>query len=82
VIIARRTRSFLPSTSAGSSGGEEEGRDSEVVISRSWALLTRSGAPSQMGRARKIAGDLPTWDPLPPGEQVVRRTATAGKRSS
>ncbi len=43
-----------------------------VVVSRN-VLGTRNGTKPQTGRERKIAGELPEWEPLPPGELVVRR---------
>lgn len=43
-----------------------------AVVSRE--LLSRDRSrKSQLSRNRKIAGDLPAWDPLPPGEVVIHR---------
>lgn len=53
--------------------------ESDVVISRNWATVARNRtAPNQVGKARKIAGDLPAWEPLPPGEAVVTRRSRKG----
>ncbi|WP_156628664.1 hypothetical protein [Mycobacterium sp. 1274756.6] len=62
IIRRTRRRPFIPPTP-----------DAEnTVVSRE--LLSRGkGKKSQLPRNRKIAGDLPTWEPLPPGEIVVRR---------
>jgi hypothetical protein len=62
--VVRRTRRspFVPPS------GQADG----PAVSRE--LLSRGaiGKP-QMSRNRKIAGDLPDWDPLPPGEITVLR---------
>ena len=73
-VIERRTRSFLPTATV----ADLALGDTDIAISRNWSTLSRpAGAPpNQLGRQRKIAGDLPTWDPLPPGEQVVKRKTT------
>ena len=44
------------------------------LVSRDFARIKRkkAGTP-ELGRKRKIAGDLPGWDPLPPGEAPVVR---------
>jgi hypothetical protein len=67
-IVVRRTRRtpFLPPAHV----DEEEGG---VVISRSWTSARRAAGSADVGRQRKIAGDLPSWEPLPPGEVVVAR---------
>ena len=44
-----------------------------VIVSRN-VLGSRSDTRPQTSRERKIAGDLPAWEPLPPGELVVRRS--------
>ena len=44
-----------------------------VVVQRS-VLARRSSDKPQTSRQRKVAGDLPDWEPLPPGELVVHRT--------
>lgn len=70
-VLIRRTRRspLLPPR-------ETVGDDEDVVISRSWATATRNrNAPNQVGKSRKIAGDLPAWEPLPPGESIVSRKA-------
>ncbi len=46
--------------------------DDGVVVSRN-VLGSRAATKPQTGRERKIAGGLPDWEPLPPGELLVRR---------
>lgn len=62
---ARTTSKFLPAATSPA--------DSAVVVGR--GLLRSKAAPQkqQLSRERKIAGDLPSWDPMPPGEISVRR---------
>lgn len=43
------------------------------AVSRLWSLGARSSGRTELPRNRKIAGDLPSWDPTPPGEVLVRR---------
>lgn len=45
--------------------------DREIIIGRS--LTSRREGKARTSRERRIAGGLPTWDPTPPGEIVVRR---------
>jgi hypothetical protein len=45
--------------------------DATPAVSRE--LASRKPAKPQISRNRRIAGDLPDWDPLPPGEIVVAR---------
>lgn len=51
----------------------EEPASSTVVVHRS-VLARRSTDKPKTSRERKIAGDLPDWEPLPPGELTVQRT--------
>ena len=51
---------------------EPEVASDTVVVQRS-VLSRRSTQKPQTSRERKIAGDLPAWEPLPPGELVVTR---------
>lgn len=45
----------------------------EQLVSRA-ILGTRSMKKSQLSRNHVVAGDLPNWEPLPPGEMsVIRR---------
>lgn len=56
---------------------EQAGEVSGISVSRNWSLGLRSATAkkgSGMTRNRKIAGDLPEWSPLPPGELSVDRT--------
>jgi hypothetical protein len=70
VIIRRnRTSPFLPPRAP-----EEQ---VTPVVSRTWASqVSGTGKKKQLTRERKMAGDLPEWEPLPPGELIVTR----GKR--
>ncbi len=43
-----------------------------VVVSRG-VLGSKSSSKPQTTRERRIAGDLPEWEPLPPGELRVHR---------
>lgn len=70
-LIVRRTRRapFSPPVVENSDG-------QGVPISRSWGLGLRAATQkknSGLTRNRKIAGDLPDWSPLPPGELSVDR---------
>lgn len=72
-VIIRRTRKspFIAASE------EEVSQRAGVTVSRNWSLALRSSAAkkdSGMTRNRKIAGDLPQWSPLPPGELHVDRT--------
>jgi hypothetical protein len=76
VIIRRGTRRspLLPPPEY-----DDDDDDSDVVISRNWATIARNRAiPNQVGKSRKIAGDLPAWEPLPPGEAIVTRRPPRG----
>lgn len=71
--VVRRTRRapFNPPA-------EQPTQPSGTVVSRNWGLGLRSstrGKESGLTRNRKIAGDLPDWAPLPPGEISVDRPA-------
>lgn len=46
--------------------------DQGVIVSRG-VLGSRADGRPQTSRERKVAGDLPSWDLLPPGELHVRR---------
>lgn len=48
---------------------------SNFTISRNWASQRVQKKPTGLTRNRKIAGDLPDWAPLPPGELLVKRKA-------
>lgn len=71
-VVVRRTRRspFVASSP------EQVAQASGITVSRNWGLGLRSSASkkdSGMTRNRKIAGDLPEWSPLPPGELSVDR---------
>lgn len=77
-VIIQRTRRAPFNPPPAEQGAEESG----VTVSRSWGLGLRSAngkKDSGLTRNRKIAGELPDWAPLPPGELSVGRAA--GKRS-
>jgi len=67
VLISRMRASdrFLPRPSPQAGPGTVVGR----------GFLASKSAPQrqQISRERQIAGDLPMWEPLPPGEVAVRR---------
>lgn len=44
-----------------------------TVISRQVLRPRAGGSRPETSRERKIAGNLPQWEPLPPGELFVRR---------
>lgn len=70
VVISRRRRpQFIPPQPERPESG------SPVQVSRNWGLGLRSAKARESGltRNREIAGDLPAWAPLPPGELSVRR---------
>jgi hypothetical protein len=71
-VVVRRTRRspFI------APAGDQADQSSSTIVSRDWGLGLRSSnakKDSGMTRNRKIAGDLPGWSPLPPGELVVDR---------
>jgi hypothetical protein len=64
--IVRRTRSggkFTPRPPKAEQG---------AIVSRN-ILASRATDRAQTSRERIVAGDLPDWDPLPPGEVRVQR---------
>jgi hypothetical protein len=44
-----------------------------TIVGRDLLKARRPDQKPQTERQRKIAGDLPDWQPLPPGELPVRR---------
>lgn len=44
-----------------------------VIIGRSLMTSRNRDVKPQTSRERQIAGDLPDWEPLPPGELFVKR---------
>lgn len=50
------------SASPGASGGDSP-----------WAASRRPAGERRTSRVRKVAEGLPDWEPLPPGETLVRR---------
>jgi hypothetical protein len=66
-FIVRRTRTspFLPPTPVDA--------DETPSVSRAWATAQGKKVKGQLGRQRRMAGDLPGWEPLPPGELLVKR---------
>jgi hypothetical protein len=66
VVIRRaRTNRFLASPPPAPESG--------VVVGRGFLNSKAGTQKPQISRERKIAGDLPSWDPVPPGEVSVRR---------
>ena len=53
--------------------GFEPPREETAVISRGILGVRDRDKRAQTSRERRVAGDLPSWEPLPPGELVVRR---------
>ncbi len=49
--------------------------DETRLVRRNVLQATRSVQERATKRERLIAGDLPDWDPLPPGELLVKRGA-------
>jgi len=72
-VVVRRTRRhpFTPPES------DADGASLGFSVSRSWGQGLRSarGRDAGLTRNREIAGDLPTWTPLPPGELGIDRAA-------
>jgi hypothetical protein len=64
-VIRRRSRTMFVAR-------EEEPADLGIIVSRG-ILTARATRKPETSRKRKIAGNLPAWEPLPPGELVVRR---------
>lgn len=51
-----------------------EQAEEPVVLQRNVLRASSSGsAEHQTGRRHVIAGDLPDWEPLPPGELFLKR---------
>ncbi|HMR47862.1 MAG TPA: hypothetical protein PKA68_01245 [Arachnia sp.] len=50
----------------------EAPRDSGIVVQRN-VLQPSRGDKKLTSRQRRIAGNLPDWEPLPPNELLVRR---------
>jgi hypothetical protein len=67
-VIRRRSRAMFAAR-------PQDPKDIDVVVSRG-ILSARSAKKPGTSRHRKIAGNLPAWEPLPPGELVVRRTSS------
>lgn len=66
IVRRNRTSPFLPPRVP----DEQE----TPVISRAWSSAQTSGSTKrQLSHERKVAGDLPEWEPLPPGELTVKR---------
>lgn len=65
--IRRRTRTmFVPRA--------EDPNDVELIVSRG-ILNARQSKKPETSRKRLIAGNLPGWEPMPPGESLVNRPA-------
>lgn len=68
-VVVRRPRSagkFLPRT-------QPEGGSNDIVIGRSLMTARNRDLKPQTSRERRVAGDLPEWEPIPPGELFVKR---------
>ncbi|MHA0285944.1 hypothetical protein ACXYX3_05765 [Mycobacterium sp. C3-094] len=53
--------------------------DEGQVLAREFSLRRNTDKPKELTRNRKIAGNLPDWDPTPPGEiKVVPRRPNGG----
>lgn len=64
-VIRRRTRTmFAPRP--------QDQNEVELIVSRG-ILNARQAKKPETSRKRLIAGNLPEWEPLPPGESVVNR---------
>lgn len=63
--IRRPGRRFLPPAAPEQS--------QPTTVSRDFTKSRKRTETSKLSRNRKIAGDLPAWDPLPPGESPVNR---------
>lgn len=48
--------------------------EKQVIVSRG-VMETRRDVKAQTSRDRLVAGDLPDWEPMPPGELRVSRTS-------
>jgi len=59
----------------------EESADSPLTVIRRDLLAPRTATTSvSIGRDRRIAGGLPDWSPVPPGEQMVTRAGDSRSR--
>lgn len=70
--IVRRTRR----TPFGPPPADPAADHAGLTVSRNWGLGLRSAnekKDSGLTRNRRVAGDLPQWTPLPPGELSVQR---------
>lgn len=56
----------------------EPPQEETVVVSRGILGVRDRDKKAQTSRERRVAGDLPSWEPLPPGELVVRRPPGQG----
>ncbi len=56
---------FVPKSEAPAEAG--------VVVQRNVLQPTRGTQKSLTSRHRRIAGNLPAWEPLPPDEFLIRR---------
>lgn len=68
-VIVRRGRSaerFVPKSEMPQDSGE-------VIVGRGLLGTRNHDRKSQTSRERQVAGDLPEWEPMPPGELLVRR---------
>lgn len=64
-----RMRQFAPRPVA-------DGEDEAVVLQRNVLRSAQgSAAKPQTDRRHVVAGDLPDWEPLPPGELFLKRPA-------
>ena len=69
VVVQRNRRApFRPPAA-------DQGTPLGAVVTRNWGNSRRSKSDSGLTRNRVIAGDLPDWAPLPPGELQVDRNA-------
>lgn len=57
----------------GSASGASSGMSGASGGDSPWAATRRPGGARVTSRVRKVAEGLPDWDPLPPGETLVRR---------
>lgn len=55
--------------------------DAGVVVSRNVLRSNATAAAPTTDRERRIAGELPDWEPLPPGELLVRRPGPGAHRT-
>lgn len=48
--------------------------EQDVVVERNLLRSARRDSKPQTSRERLVVGDLPDWEPQPPGELTVRRS--------